>query len=192
MIRRLRRRRTGALPLLALLLFASVVLRLGGGTGQAIAREMGDLRAMDIAGAAICEPPEDVTIVLAALDARETRILEQETQIALRQSALAEAEVTIKAQLVRLREAEAGLQRMLELADGAAEDDLARLTSVYENMKPREAAALFGEMAPQFAAGFLGRMRPDAAARIMAGLEPAAAYSISVMLAGRNADLPDR
>jgi flagellar motility protein MotE (MotC chaperone) len=72
----------------------------------------------------------------------------------------------------------------------AAEDDLSRLTSVYENMKPKEATEVFARMAPEFAAGFLGRMRPDAAALILSGLDPDKAYSISVLLAGRNANAP--
>lgn len=45
-------------------------------------------------------------------------------------------------------------------------------------------------MDPGFAAGFLGRMRPEAAAGIMTGLSPETAYTISVVLAGRNADVP--
>ena len=53
-----------------------------------------------------------------------------------------------------------------------------------------QAAALFQLMEPSFAAGFLGRMRADAAAAILAGLEPDLAYSISVVLAGRNANVP--
>ena len=78
----------------------------------------------------------------------------------------------------------------LALADGATEADVARLTTVYEQMKPKESAALFEEMDPTFAAGFLARMRPEAAAGIMAGLSPEAAYTISVVLAGRNGAVP--
>ena len=46
------------------------------------------------------------------------------------------------------------------------------------------------EMEPSFAAGFLARMRSDVAAGIMAGLKPETAYTISVILAGRNAKAP--
>ncbi len=45
------------------------------------------------------------------------------------------------------------------LADVAAENDLQSLTQVYENMKPKDASALFEEMSPEFAAGFLGLAR---------------------------------
>ena len=57
-------------------------------------------------------------------------------------------------------------------------------------MKPKSAAALFEEMNATFAAGFLARMRPEAAAGIMASLSPGAAHRFSVVLAGRNADVP--
>ncbi len=89
-----------------------------------------------------------------------------------------------------LTDAEARLRENLALADGAAEQDLVRLTAVYEAMKPAEAAPLFAAMAPEFAAGFLGRMRPDAAAAILSGMNAEAAYAISVLIAGRNALVP--
>ena len=86
--------------------------------------------------------------------------------------------------------AEEELRTTLAMADGATEADVDRLTTVYEQMKPKESAALFEEMDPNFAAGFLARMRPEAAAGIMAGLSPEAAYTISVVMAGRNSGVP--
>ena len=56
--------------------------------------------------------------------------------------------------------------------------------------KPKDAAALFETMDPSFAAGFLSRMPADAAAGVLAGLSPEAAYTISVVMAGRNANAP--
>ena len=82
------------------------------------------------------------------------------------------------------------LRATLAKADQAAEKDIARLTSVYENMKPAQAAPLFEAMEPSFAAGFLSRMRPDAAAGILANVDPQAAYTISVLIAGQNASVP--
>jgi len=82
------------------------------------------------------------------------------------------------------------LRETIALAESASDNDLDRLTKVYESMKPKQAAALFEQMNPNFAAGFLGRMRPEAAAMIMAGLSPEAAHSFSVVLAGRNANVP--
>ena len=115
---------------------------------------------------------------------------EREARLEARLQALALAETAIEEDLARLEQAEAELRATMAAADKAAEDDIGRLTAVYENMKPDEAAALFQLMEPSFAAGFLGRMRSDAAAAILAGLTPDLAYTISVVLAGRNADVP--
>jgi flagellar motility protein MotE (MotC chaperone) len=79
------------------------------------------------------------------------------------------------------------LRRTMGMGETAAEDDLDKLTKVYEAMKPKDAAGLFVEMDMEFAAGFLGRMKAQSAAAIMGNLPSAKAYSISAILAGRNA-----
>lgn len=180
-----RRLGRGALMVIAALLAGSAVIRLGFGLSDALALEGPEARAP----AAAAEPPV-VPALIEALRAREARIEAAEAAIADRTAALALIERTIDQKLAALTEAEENLSATIARASTAAEDDLGRLTAVYENMKPAEAAALFAAMAPEFAAGFLGRMRPEAAAGIMAGLEPQTAYAISVLLAGRNALVP--
>ncbi|MEM7519474.1 MAG: hypothetical protein AAF307_00420 [Pseudomonadota bacterium] len=183
----------GAILAIVALLASSAILRVGAGPGQALAQAVGERPAAE--GPAEMSPTggldrSEMSGLLAALRAREERVKAREKQVEIRSKALAIADEEITKRLKTLEETEENLRRTLALADGAAEDDLARLTSVYENMKPKEAAALFSAMEPDFAAGFLGRMRPDAAAAVMAGLPPETAYSISVILAGRNAKAP--
>lgn len=144
----------------------------------------------DPAMAGQTEDPIDLAEILADLTKREEKIEMREAMIAERMAALSLAETEVARNLAALEQAEERLRATLALSATAAEDDLTRLTSVYENMKPKEAADLFEEMSPEFAAGFLARMRPDAAAAVMAGLEPATAYSVSVIMAGRNANAP--
>lgn len=184
-----------ALFLIAGFFLASGLLRLGSGTGSAIAREVEAMRhtePTELLAPQVCESGEGIGELLDALKMRESRVEEREAALADRMQALAVAEVGVKKNLAALVEAEQSLTATMALADTAAEDDLSRLTAVYENMKAKNAATLFEEMDPQFSAGFLGRMRPDAAAAIFAGLTPAKAYSISVILAGRNAEVPTR
>ncbi|GGB01102.1 MotE family protein [Allosediminivita pacifica] len=133
---------------------------------------------------------EDLRPMIEALKAREARVATLEEEIDVRMQALSVAESEIDRKLARLEEAEASLRATLATARTAAEDDVARLTDVYASMKPKQAAALFETMDPEFAAGFLGRMPPDAAAAILAGLTPETAYTISVIVAGRNANAP--
>ncbi len=185
-----RSRRSGgwALMVIAGILAGSGVIRLGDGIGLAFALE--PVVAAPDPAAVSTAVPQEAGAFLLALQEREALLAERERAVADRQKALDVATAEIDRKLVALEQAEADLSATLALADTAAEDDLARLTTVYENMKPKEAARMFEQMAPEFAAGFLGRMKPVAAANVMAGLSPTSAYAISVLLAGRNALVP--
>lgn len=184
----------GTLMMIAGLLIGSAIVRLGLDAGQAIARQsepaMGHDTPETAAAPVECKPPPDMAAMLTAFRTRESRIEESESQLRSRMKALNVVEQEIDDRMAALTRAEEDLRATLALADAAAEDDLNQLTTVYENMKPKDAAALFEAMDPSFSAGFLGRMRPEAAAAIMAGLKPQTAYTVSAILAGRNAEVP--
>lgn len=182
-----RRAGRGTLHIIAGLLITSAVVRVGAQAGPALAQ--GASEAEPTVAAAVPAPTE-TSALLQALQTREARLAASEAQLRDRMQAMRVAEMEIEEKLAALQAAEESLSATIALADSAAATDLGQLTTVYENMKPKEAAALFEEMPPQFAAGFLGMMRPDAAALIMTQLEPETAYSFSVFLAGRNATVP--
>lgn len=176
----------GALVILALVLAASGALRLGAGVGEAMANAASD----DTTTPLDCPVPP--AALAAALVGRESHVKSQELALTERMAALALADEAITRRLEELLAAEGELKKTLTLADGAAEKDLAKLTAVYEAMRPADAAALFQTMAAEFAAGFLSRMRPEIAAAVLAGMKPDKAYSISVLIAGRNALVPKK
>ncbi len=180
-----RRPGRGALAILAIILASSGALRLGSGIGRALA---------EAPGAAEASLPKDCPIppvaLAAALSAREQKVKTEEAAVSQRLAALALADQAISKRMGELKGAEDEMKKTLSLADGAAENDLAKLTAVYEAMKPADAATLFNKMDPDFASGFLGRMHPEAAAAILSGMNPDMAYSISVLIAGRNANAP--
>ena len=194
MKRKARRRQPGrgALVVIASLLLLSAGFRMGDGAGQALALASERVEVSPLAGASpqACEPPEDLKRVFKAIQEREKTLKQRETALRDKMQALTLAERETDRKLRALLEAEDSLRETIALAESASETDLDRLTRVYESMKPKQAAALFEEMDPNFAAGFLGRMRPEAAAAIMAGLTPQAAHGFSVVLAGRNANVP--
>ncbi|PZX09984.1 MotE family protein [Celeribacter halophilus] len=183
----------GALWIIAMIFGVSAMLRVASGTGAAIAREMSELSRDDMAeGQEVeaCYSDEETADLIAALLEREQKVEEQEFFLAQKMKTIELAREKALENLSALEEAEARLQATMARSQTAAEDDLAKLTAVYEAMKPKEAAELFEAMSPEFAAGFLGRMRSDAAGAILAGLDPETAYTISVILAGRNANAP--
>ena len=193
----LRKAGRGSVLLIATLLMSSAVLRLA--SGVALAEDSAPSTPAEAAMTEqqISTPDQPVPLdrtgknrLLEALQMREARLQARERKLEMRAKALSIADEEITKRMAELEEAENALRQTLSLADGAAENDLARLTTVYESMKPKETAALFQTMEPGFAAGFLGRMRPDVAAAVMTGLPPEVAYSISVIMAGRNAKVP--
>lgn len=179
----------GALVILALFLASSAALRLGGIAGQALAKAGPEQLTPEPVTTGV-ECPLPPPALLQALNDREAQVIAFEAATKERMAALTLAEEAISKRLEELEAAEASLRDVLVIADGAAEKDIARLTAVYEAMKPADAAALFDAMAPEFAAGFLGRMQPASAAAVMAGMPPEKAYSISALIAGRNALAP--
>lgn len=187
-----RKSNKGSLVVIASFLIASATLRVGIGAGEAFAREepAGNAPRDAMAQPERCETPEDMRHLMTVFDDREHRIERQESQIKSRMQALSVADTEVSRKLAALQDAESRLRDLVALASTSAEDDLSRLTKVYETMKPKSVALLFEEMDPQFAAGFIGRMKADSAAGVMAGMTPQAAYTISVILAGRNADAP--
>ena len=182
----------GALISLALLFLMSGALRMLDGAATAASGMIKDDPAprQELSEAPRGIDEDALAAAMSELRERERRLQEAERALADRVRALEIAETTIDQKMNELTEAEQRLRATMSSAQTAADDDVARLTAVYENMKPKEAALVFAQMPPDFAAGFLGRMRPDAAAEIMSGLEPEKAFVISVLLAGRNANAP--
>ncbi|WP_281973303.1 MotE family protein [Ruegeria faecimaris] len=182
-----KRPRSGVLTVISLLMLGSAAIRLGFEAAPALAK------GAEQAEAKPKETPAELPgarILLTELLRREEALKKREATAIDREKALAIADKAIETRLAALQQAEEALRETLAIAEKAAETDLTRLTDVYQNMKPKDAAALFETMDPTFAAGFLSRMPPDAAAGVLAGLNPGAAYTISVIMAGRNASAP--
>lgn len=187
----------GTLAVISLLLIGSATLRVAIGATQALAKsepiaEAGTVESPppSLAAAQACETPDNYAALLKAFGKKSTELQQREAKLETWQQILEDADVQISERLSQLEQAETGLRATISIAESAAEDDLTNLVVVYEAMKPKDAAALFEEMDPVFAAGFLGRMAPDRAAGVLTGMTPQSAYSISVILAGRNANAP--
>ena len=139
-------------------------------------------------GALLCPPSDEVSMLLDRIAARGEALDAREEEAAMREQDVAVARQEIAASLDALAEAEARLAERMAQSSTAAESDVGRLVTVYEGMKPKDAALLFGTMEPAFAAGFLARMEAGAASAIFSNLPPDTAYALSVLMAGRNAN----
>ena len=126
-------------------------------------------------------------MLVQAVAQRDEALVRREAQVALREQDIRVAREAVERSLAELGEAREALEARMIASAGASEEDLGRLTAIYEGMKPKDAAALFEAMDPEFAAGFLARMAPDAASAVFSRMPPLTAYAVSANIAGRNA-----
>jgi flagellar motility protein MotE (MotC chaperone) len=171
--------------LIAVCFFGSAALRLTD-DGWALAQGLGEaaLEGEQQAG------PSGSDALLEAIRTREAQLDAEEKRLADRRQSLSVAEAKLNEQLAAFAKAQENLEKTLALADQAAEKDIARMTAVYENMKPADAARIFETMDVKFAAGLLARMRPDVAAKVLTGMKAESAYAVTLTIASRNAAVP--
>lgn len=167
-----RRARPRALLLVTLCFAGSAALRLADpdGARALLTAEASAQAKEETPPSADCPPgPEEL---LARLREREAQLDARAERIADRESLLAAAEAKVESQLEALKAQEESLAATIAQADRAAEKDIARLVSLYEAMKPKEAARILQSMEVTFAAGILARMNEKAAGHALAGMSP--------------------
>lgn len=122
---------------------------------------------------------ETLSMDMKRLDTRRTEISEREI-------ALAAIETKIEAQMKAVEKVNNALQVKIDHIKSLANEDLKHLVSMYQTMKPKQAAEIFNSMDPAFAAGFLREMNSEKAGLIMANMDARKSYSISILIAGQN------
>jgi flagellar motility protein MotE (MotC chaperone) len=130
------------------------------------------------ASGARCEPR-----LLRAMRERREQLDARAAEIADRVRTLEVIEKRVAEQVRALEEQRDALEATLTNAEQADDAELARLVTIYESMKPKEAARIFEAMPAAVAAGFIRRMREAKSAVIMANLGAGHAYAITLALA---------
>jgi flagellar motility protein MotE (MotC chaperone) len=132
------------------------------------------------------QPPTCIDGPLAETLAKEVADLEK------RKTALAEKDESLQAfarhveqRLVELEKLNATLAERAEAADVERVEEVRRVATIYEQMKPAQAGPIIGSMDPDFAASLLLAMNGERASEVMATLEAKRAYAITVLMAGK-------
>lgn len=134
------------------------------------------------------ETSEKVSSLLEAIEIRARSLDDRESELAVLEEGITRRKAEMTAQIKQMEAAEERLRSLIGSAQNAALSDVDKIISLYEMMKPKEAAAVFEMMEPALAAGFLSEMKPNNASGVLAKLSPAKSYAISVYLAGRNVE----
>ena len=130
-----------------------------------------------------CDTPEEV---LQSLARERELIAAQKQDLASRQSELALAKEKLEIEKTALLELKSDIEDLLARVKAAETEDLERLISFYENMKPSEAARIMDDLDIEVTILVLAKMKPRAAAPILAKMSPVRARAVSKIILERS------
>jgi len=123
--------------------------------------------------------------VLESLSARREALDGRENDIIMRERLIEAAERRVEERINELRTLEARIEELLLLRDEEEEAQMESLVSVYENMRAKDAAAIFERLEDGILVDVASRMREQRIALILAEMAPERAQELTVRLATR-------
>jgi len=128
--------------------------------------------------------PAELT-VLQSLGSRRTQLDAREQSLETQIQLLAAAEAKVDGKLKQLTGLKGDIQTLLGQADVEKTSEMTRLVTVYEKMKPDEAAARMALMDDSVRLPLASRMKISALSAVLAKMSPADAKGITEKLADR-------
>ncbi len=144
-----------------------------GGLAEPEVRFVDDLRPDDGAEAALLE----------RLGERRLQLEERERELDLRENLLRAAEERIEERLSELRAIEERLSTVEAAREEAVDERLANLITMYETMKPKDAAEVFNRLDLPVLVEVASRIKARTMAEILAAMSPDRAEALTVALA---------
>jgi len=126
--------------------------------------------------------------VLEALAARRKSLDARQNEIEMREKLLAAAEARIDDKIEELKDLKAKIDEVFMTEESKGNEKFQSLVKVYENMKPKDAAAVFEQLDMTVLLELLDRMNERKLAAILAAMDPARAQAVTVALATENED----
>jgi flagellar motility protein MotE (MotC chaperone) len=137
----------------------------------------------ELAKAAGLSPGELQT--LQNLGARRGQIDDRERMLDTQLQLLAAAETKVDSKMKALNGVKAEIQAMLGQADQQQQAEIDRLVTVYEKMKPANAAAVFATLDDKVRIPVAAKMKVSALSQILAQMQPSDAKKLTESLAHR-------
>lgn len=121
--------------------------------------------------------------VLQSLAERRKELDARTQELDTRAQLLAAAEKRVKERVAELKEIEARINERIGAEDEANEERIAGLVSMYETMKPKDAARIFERLDMGVLLDVVTRMQPRKMAAVLAAMDPVVAQDLTVELA---------
>lgn len=130
-----------------------------------------------------CEIPERV---LQSLHEERELLENQKRDLVDREAEVALAREKLEIEKTALVELKGSIEELLGKIEAQQTEDLDRLISLYQNMKPAEAATIMNDLDIEVMIMVLGTMQPRVAAPILAKMSPVRARAVSKIILERS------
>ena len=171
------------------------------GVPEASSAEPAPAPAPDLAALPASTPPADAVLPTASCTdpALRAAIAEQKADVTARtrhlgeaEAVLAAAETRATAQIQRLSAIKRDVEVLMQQRSNLQAEDLKRMVTIYETMKPRDAARIFNDLETDIIIDVLDRMAERRSAPIIAELEDGKAREVTRLVLQRRALPGDR
>jgi flagellar motility protein MotE (MotC chaperone) len=126
--------------------------------------------------------------ILERLQERREELDKRGRELDIRESLIAAAEKRMDGKLAEMKETEQRISAVTQQKDSAQAAQFKGLVTMYENMKPRDAAKIFDRMEPNVLIDIASKIDPRHMADIMAQMTPDTAQRLTVELASKAED----
>jgi flagellar motility protein MotE (MotC chaperone) len=141
-----------------------------------------------IEGGRILSPAERA--VLERLSERRAELEARAKELEMRESVVLAAEKRLEARLAQLKQLEAQINDMVRAKEEGEATRVKNLVTMYENMKPKDAARVFDRLDLRILVDVTTQINPRRMSDILAQMSPEAAERLTVELASRGRDKP--
>ena len=128
--------------------------------------------------------------VLERLSERRTELETRAKELDAREAVVLAAEKRLESRIAHLKQLEAQINDMVRAKDEAEATRVKNLVTMYENMKPKDAARVFDRLDMKVLLEVATQINPRRMSDIMAQMSPEAAERLTVELATRAKDKP--
>jgi flagellar motility protein MotE (MotC chaperone) len=154
-----------------------------------------DPTKLEVAGAAIPLEPGRIAsagerAVLERLQTRRQELDTRNRELEMRENLLKAAEKRLEAKVSELRNTETRVNTAMGTRDQVGAERFKSIVSMYENMKPKDAARIFDRLDMKILVDVSTQMNPRNMSEIMAQMQPDAAERLTVELANRASGQP--
>ncbi|WP_306257709.1 MotE family protein [Pararhizobium sp. IMCC21322] len=121
--------------------------------------------------------------ILESLRGRRKELMQREEELQLRENLIEAAEGRLESRIGQLEALEQRLQAATEAELGARKEELRGLVTMYETMKPKEAARIFDRLQMDVLIDVVLAMNPRKMASVLASMNPEAAQRLTIEMA---------